>query len=309
MHSVAPYLMRCYNKSLEGKQDQRYHTLDKIGQHDLFYLLNDFISRNSNDYKIVEETKQVYQFSDLVIDETTREISAWFNVGSYGIKSDIINIETGSVDFEKAQNNAEIIKHFVYFFVPKGFNESIAFMHAYRGIGVKTLFLKLFGDFFQTATNLVIQMNPLSYDNAVKAWLDATAKEVRLTKFVGVNDIADEVKMLGHHEQELVIKPPRNNGLGKLRDYLDRNSDHFKAVEIIGEYGAQIKTVVEMNGKQKTFNIGRNVSTPLCEIEVGEEVNLIDGVPDFKSIQKWIREIVNEYAATMYPGLNIRTSI
>lgn len=308
MHSVAPYLFRCYNKELDGKLDQRYSTLDNIGQHDLFYVLKDFLETNTGAYKIVEDTKQVYQFSDIDFDEKTREITAWFNVGSYGIKTDIINIETGAVDFEKAQNNAEIIKHFVYFFIPKGFNEAMTFMHAYRGIGVKTLFYSLFSYFFQSRTKLVIQMNPLSYDNAFKAWLDATAKEIRLTKFVGVDDIADQVRLLGHNEQELVIKPPRNSGLGKLRDYLTAGSDRLEAIEVIGEYGSQIKTVVEMNGKQKTFNIGRNISTPLCEIELDEDVVLEDGVPEFISIRRWIRTIVNEYALTMYPGLNLEVA-
>lgn len=86
MHSVAPYLFRCYNKELDGKLDQRYSTLDNIGQHDLFYVLKDFLETNTGAYKIVEDTKQVYQFSDIDFDEKTREITAWFNVGSYGIK-------------------------------------------------------------------------------------------------------------------------------------------------------------------------------------------------------------------------------
>jgi hypothetical protein len=305
MHSVAPYLFRCYNKELNGRQDQRYSTLDNIGQYDLFQLLLNFINANTGAYKVVEDSKQVYQFSDLEYDENTREISGWFNVGNYGTKNDIINIDTGHIDFEKAQNNAEIIKHFVHFFVPRGFNEAIAFMHAYRGIGIKTLFHTLFSNYFQGITNLVIQMNPLSYDNALNAWLDATAKEIRLTKFVGVNDIADQVRMLGHNEQELVIKPPRNNGLGKLRDYVTPGSERLRAIEIIGEYGEQIKTVVEINNKQKTFRIGRNVSTPLCEIELDDDVVLDEGVPNFNSIRQWTREIVNEYAITMYPGLNV----
>ncbi|PCK33684.1 hypothetical protein CWB96_03775 [Pseudoalteromonas citrea] len=308
MHAVAPYLMRCYNKELDGRKDQRYQVLNCIGQYDLFYLIKDFIEANQGAYKIVEDTKQVYQFSDLEFDENSREISAWFNVGNYGIKTDIINIETGAVDFEKAQNNAEIIKHFVHFFIPKGFNEAMSFMHSYRGTGVKTLFYILFSHYFSNKTQLVIQMNPLSYDNAVNAWLDAVAKEVRLTKFVGVNDIADQVSMLGHHEQELVIKPPRKNNLGKLKDYLRRDSERFKAIEIMGGYGSQIKTIVEMNGKQKTFYIGGSVSSPLCEIELDEDVVLNDGVPDYRSIRRWIRVIVNEYAKTMYPGLNIKVA-
>ncbi|WP_217693885.1 hypothetical protein [Neptunomonas phycophila] len=282
--------------------------MDNLGDKDLFYLLRDFLQANTGAYRIVEESKQVFQFDDLQINEERREIYGWFNVGAYGMKTDIINVATGEVDFEKAKDNAEIIKHYVHYFIPRGFNEAMAFMHSYRGVGVKTLFYTLFSQYFRDMTGLVIQMNPLAYDNAVNAWLDATAKEVKLTKFVGLNDIADQVRLLGHGEQELIIKPPRRGGMGRLRDYLNPDSPHRQAVEIMGDFGAQVKTVVEMDGKRRTFNVGRNRTSALCEIEVEEDIVGDDGVPDFQRINAWVREIVAEYARTMYPGLNVRVA-
>jgi hypothetical protein len=308
MHEVAPYLFRSFNKGLEGRIEERYSTLDNLGDKDLFYLLRDFLKANSGAYKILEDTKQVYQFESLQIDEDKREIFGWFNVGTYGMKTDIINVATGDVDFEKAKDNAEIIKHYIHYFIPRGFNEAMAFIHSYRGIGVKTLFYTLFSQHFKDMTGLVIQMNPLAYDNAVNAWLDATAKEVKLTKFVGLNDIADQVRLLGHGEQELIIKPPRRGEMGRLRDYLNPDSPQMQAVEIMGEYGAQVKTVVEMNGKRRTFNVGRNRTSALCEIEVDENIIGDDGVPDFSKINSWVRDIVAEYALTMYPGLNVEVA-
>ena len=308
MHAVAPYLFRCFNRDLEGRVEERYSTLDNLGDKDLFYILRDFLLANTGAYKIIEETKQVFQFDELQFNEQSREIYGWFNVGTYGMKTEIINVATGAVDFEKAKNNAEIIKHYVHYFIPRGFNEAMAFMHSYRGDGVKTLFYNLFAQYFKEETDLVIQMNPLAYDNAVNAWLDATAKEVKLTKFIGLNDIADQVRLLGHGEQELVIRPPRRGVLGRLRDYLNPDSPHRQAVEIMGDYGAQVKTVVEMNGKRRTFNVGRNRTNALCEIEVDDEVIGDDGVPDFVIINAWVKEIIKEYSLTMYPGLNIRVA-
>ena len=309
MHAVAPYLFRCFNPLLEGKLEERYSTLDNLGNKDLFYILRDFLLANTGAYKIVEDSKQVYQFESLTIKEDSREIFGWFNVGSYGMKTDIINVATGEVDFEKAKDNAEIIKHYIHYFIPKGFNEAMAFMHSYRGIGVKTLFYNLFSQHFRSITGLVIQMNPLSYDNAINAWLDATAKEVKLTKFVGLKDIADQVRLLGHGEQELIIKPPRRGGMGKLRDYLNPDSPQMQAVEVMGDYGAQVKTVVEMDGKRRTFSVGRNRTSALCEIEVEEYIIGDDGVPTFHKINSWVRGIVNEYARSMYPGLTVEVAL
>lgn len=301
LHALSPYLLRCYNKDLEGRREERYSVLDKIGQQDLLFLLKSFIEANTGEYKILEDSKQVYQFSDLEFDEDGRELSCWFNVGYYGMKADIINISTGGVDFEKAQNNAEIIKHYVHVYIPKGVNEGMAFLHSYRGNGVKTLFYILFSAFFRSATNLNIQMNPLAYDKAINAWLDAPAKEVKITRFEGVADIADALTKLGHNEKELIVKPPRNGILGTLRDYKTKGTDRYKAVEVLSALGNQVKTVVEMNGKKRTFNVGHSATNTICEIELSEDIIFEEGVPNIESLNRWVKEIAQEYADTMYP--------
>ncbi|MCG8612278.1 MAG: hypothetical protein MI864_17285, partial [Pseudomonadales bacterium] len=140
MHSMSPYVIRCFNPAIESnKREDKYCVLNKIGQNDLFNILKAFVSSKSENYQIVEHSQQVYKFSDVVYDEKNRHIWGWFQVGTYGIKTDIINIESGDVDFEKAQNNAEILKHYFHIYIPVGFNESICMMHSYRGHGVKTL--------------------------------------------------------------------------------------------------------------------------------------------------------------------------
>ncbi len=255
---------------------------------------------HSKEYEIAEEAQQVYCFSDISVDAVNREVWGWFNVGVYGMKTDIINIKTQKVDFEKAKDNAEIIKHYVHFRIPLNVDEGMAFLHTYRGNGVKTLFHELFGEYFRQQANLVLQMNPLAYDNAINAWLDAPAKEIKLTKFVGVDDVADKLNKLGHHEQELIIKPPRKGHLGKLRDYFNKDNEHHAAVVELTGFGNQVKTVVEMNGKKRTFNVGHNTSNAMCEIELDENVVMDEGVPNFNSMNRWVKQIADEYAQTMY---------
>ncbi|MCG9680481.1 hypothetical protein [Vibrio sp. Isolate24] len=300
-HALTPYCFRVYNKSLEGDRDKRYSRLDQIsGKFDLLDMLEKFMKAKSDKYRLSEESQQVYCFGDIKIDKGKREVWGWFNVGVYGIKTEIINIKTQEVDFEKAKENAEIIKHYVHFRIPKTANEAMAFLHTYRGNGVKTLFYKLFGEHFREQTKLVLQMNPLAYDKAMDAWLDAPAKEIKLTKFVGVDDVADKLNKLGHHEQELVIKPPRKGQLGRLRDYLKKGNKHHAAVVELSGFGNQVKTVVEMNGKKRTFNVGHSSANALCEIELDEKVIMDEGVPTLKSMNRWVKEIANEYAKTMY---------
>jgi len=309
MHAIAPYLFRVFNKDINGPVEKRYSTLDKLGSHDLYDLLKRFIKANQSQYIMIEESKHVYMFSDVTFDDNKRYISGIFNVGIYGVRTDIINITTGSVDFEKAKNNAEIIKHYVQFYIPKGVNEAIACMHTFRGTGVKTLFYDLFSADFKSKTNLTLQMNPLSYDKAMSSWMDGEAKELKLTKFEGVSDIADQIRKLGHNEKELIIKPKRNKSLGKLRDFLSPGSEQVKAIEAMEKFGSQVKTVIEINGKRRTFSVGRHKTAALCEIEMTDSVELNDGMPELKSMNIWVTEIINDFAYVMYPGMDMELKL
>lgn len=308
MHSVSPYLIRCFNPAMEGRIEQRYSNLDKIGQNDLFDLVCKFINNHSQQYHIIEETKQVYNFSEININAKYREIYCWFNVGFYGTKTDIIDVTTGNVDYQKTQKNAEIIKHFIKFYIPKDVNEAMAFFHSYRGDGVKTFFNTLFSEYFHEQTKLNIKIKPLSYQKAIRAWMDAQIKEIKVVKFSGLKDIADQVKFLGHNEQTLLIKPPRKGTFGKFKDYITKDTNEYRMVEVLSEFGSQIKTVVEFEGKKRTFTVGANASEPISEIELDDSVKLIDGFPELKSIALWVKEIIKDFNKHIYPGMKMEVS-
>lgn len=305
MHSISPYLLRCFNPMLAGKLDERYSVLDKVGQLDTFNILKDFLNSKSAAYEIIDELKQVYKFQDVTVSPETREIYGWLMAGTYGLKTQIINIETGKVDFEKAQNNSEIIPHYFHFFLPVGFNEGVAIFHSYRNHGVKTLFSDMFAPHFNEQTKLHLQMRPLSYDKALAAWQEASAKELRITKFNGLSDLADQLKGLGHQEQELTLKPPRKHSFGKLKDFFNKDSEQAKAVEVLSNLGHLVKSVVEINGKRRTFSVGMNDSNSVCQIDLDDGVKLAHGIPVLTSIHVWTRGIIHEYAESLYPGLDL----
>jgi hypothetical protein len=305
MHSISPYLLRCFNPHLPGKQHEKYAPLDRVGQYDTFSLLESFITARTTRFANVPESQQVYRFSNMVFDSRKREIYGWFQVGSYGTRTDIIDIENGNVDFEKDQNNAEIINHFIHFYTPKPFNEGIAILHSYRGNGVKTLFESIFKPYFNQYSRLNLQINALSYDKAIEAWQNANAKELKVTRFVGLSDITDQLNSLGHQEQELIIRPKKNGTFGKLKDYFIQGSEQARAVELLSPLGTQVKTVVEQNGKKRTFRVGHSTASSLCEIELDAHVRLEDGNPELSSIHSWCVSIIKEYSVSMYPGLEI----
>ena len=307
MLSIAPYSIRCFNPNGAAENiNDRYAILDKVGQFDTYDVFFEFINAQDEKFKIVENTKQVYRFFGFKFDKDKREIAGWFEAGSYGVKNDIIDIVTGNVDFEKTQNNAEIIKHYVRFHIPKGFDEGIALLHNYKGNGIKTLLYELLRSNFSRVTRLNLQMNPLSYKKAFLTWEEASAKEIKLTKFVGMQDLTDQIRRLGHKEQQLIIKPPARGSLGKLKDYFDPKSEEYGVVEFLTPLCYQVKAVVELNGKRRTFTIGRPAEEQICDIVIDEdEVDMIAGNPDPVSLHKWCSTILQEYVELLYPGLRV----
>lgn len=307
MHAIAPYSIRFFDPNNAAKNiEDRYAVLDKLGAHDAYTVLCDFVRGLDDQFSIDEVGKQVYRFFEMKTFDATREVAGWFESGSYGYKNDIIDIETGKVDYEKTQKHAEIIRHYIRFFVPKGFNEGVALLQTFKGNGIKTLLHDVLRTHFQKKTTLNLQMNPLAYKKAFLDWENAYTKEIKLTKFQAMDDLADQIKKLGHKESQLIIKAPTKAAMGRLKDLLDPNSEEYSVVEYLSPMCAQVKAVVELNGKKRTFTIGRPADEQVCEIPIDEEdVDFFAGNPVPKSLHKWCGVIQQELVDNIYPGMGV----
>lgn len=137
----------------------------------------------------------------------------------------------------------------------------------------------------------------------MKDWEDANAKEIRLIKFNQLDDLADKIKLLGHEEQILILKPRRKGYMAKFKDYLNKDSEQAKVIESLTPFCQTVKTVVELNGRKRTFTIGGNSTNVLSEIDAPEELELESGNPKYESIKAWCEEVKEEFTDSLYNGL------
>lgn len=298
MDSLSPYMLRCFNPSSE--KENKYFPLDKVGSFDTYHLMKDFIREKKDGHHVIEDSKQVYRFERMHFNDSKRIIYGWFQHGTFGRKSDILNIDSGKVDFEKTQKNAEILNHFIYFSIPNDVDEAVMLLHVCRGIGIKTVFYNLFREFFLEKTKRVIQMNSLSYEKAMSEWANATAKEIRLVKFNGFNDKADAISCLGHNEETLILKPKRRKNFGLFKDLLNKDSESYKAVESLQSSCETVKTVLDLNGRKRVFSVGSNATNAICEIDAPEDLKHIDGNPEYNAMKTWCSEIEKEFSDALY---------
>lgn len=302
MHSISPYSLRVLNPNVQGaKREDKLIVLNKIGSSDLLEMLEAFVLNNTSKLVDIEKTKQTFVFSNIDCDKTKRTISGYMETGHYGLRTDIVEVGTGTKAFEKDTIHAELIKHFFHIAIPIDVNEGIAIFHSYRTTGIKTLFFDKFSEFFQKQHAFTVQMNPLSYERAFDKWLDANAKEIRLVRFDAGDDLADRVKGLGHVETDLKLKPKRLKTFGTFKSLLKIGTDQNRVIEHLAPLCKEVKTVVELNGKKRTFVVGDSAKTSVCQIEVPDDMQRVGGNPEYNAMNAWCAEIASEYLNNMYP--------
>lgn len=302
MHSLAPYTIRTYDPQY-FRLHNAYPPLDKIlGRFDLYEIFKECFLQKGSNFHIINDEKKIFRILDLLVDDKTRVIKGFLEQGNYGLKSDIINIETGDIDYEKTEKNAELIKYYFYLKVPVTYNEGLAFFQIYKSVSAKTLISNILSKFYKDRSGLVLQFNSLTDGKSFDKWKNAQVKEVKLTKFTGIDDKAQRISNLGHKENietVLTIKPKKGN-LGLLNNFLNKNTDQFKSVEVWEEECQQVKTVVSLNGKSRTFTVGRNQTTALCEIEAPDYVEVQGGLPTPDTLNQWFEEIDQEFTRSLY---------
>lgn len=295
MYSLAPYFIRCYNKNNESKNvEERYDFLNRIGQYDLFSLLEQFILLHK-DFEKIDDSKETYKFHHVTSKPKERFISGWMSLGHYGIKNDIINTDDNQLAFSKEEIHADVKNYYFRFYIPLESRKGICLLYAYKKDGIKSVFQTEFSKFFTAKTNKNIQINPLTYDKAVLPWLEAETKEIRVIGFTAPRSIEDSISSLGDIDREYVLKPKKNGTFGKFKNFRNKGSEQGKLIEMLSDESTQIKVKVVMEGSTKTFSVGKSERSTMCQIEIDlEKVKVIAGNPEFDSLDSWASDLIKD---------------
>ncbi|MEG9531625.1 hypothetical protein [Mannheimia indoligenes] len=298
MHSVAPYAIRCFDRSLKTRKNPGYCNLSEIKGNNLLNLITLFVQNNSSNYTLFESNKQVYRFSNINIEP--ENIYCWIEIGDYGTENDIIDIGSGKVSFQKTQHNALINKFYLHFHIPENKTTGLMFVHNYKYGGAKSLFETEFKEFFRNYTDLNLQIYPFAHRKAVEAWQNANVKAIRAIGYSHMqetSDSADALRLLSEgNEVEMLIKPPRNAVLGKLSDFLIRGTKH-QLIQDISPETSEVKVEVEMNGTYRTFSVysPRGSGRASYEIELDPNVEIEKNMPEFDSIREWVATLCDDF--------------
>lgn len=306
MHSLTPYTIRVYDKTLPGKREQRYHELDDIRKLDFLALFDEFAKSNNGQYKnIHNETSQItIQFTGL--SKANRSLYGWIEHGEYGIKGKVVNVTSGKKMYDKKKDDSDIHKYYFNLRIPANETKGILVLHSIHGHGVKGVVEDLFKTFFQQKTiNLRPKINPFAYEKAVEDWMkNAKVKELRLSKFTPKTEITDIVEQLGESTTEIICKPKKKGGfLGSFWD-LNKTKKHTgknrQAVDILDDLCHTVKAVVEYQGKKRVFSLAAD-QTPISSIEFSEEdVEMDEGQPALESLHVFAEGLIDDISKDIF---------
>ncbi|MCH2256486.1 MAG: hypothetical protein MK088_07635 [Alteromonas sp.] len=309
MHAVTPYLVRSYRgRDAETKQPE-YHKLSDINNIDLLELIHQFMTSKSGSVFDFAEDKKVYQFLDINYDKQRRTVSASMCAGSYGVKSDILDISTGKLRFPKTETDAEILRHYIQFTIPTNKTEAVALFHKSHSVGIKTLFDSLFKPFFRNKTNSSIQIAPYAHGEAIREWIDnAVVKRICVKGYQPSSDITDNLNSGIELNNEFIIKPRRTSSssmLGRLADFIgpDASEPAQNMVAVLSQHGQSVKTVAQLNGTTRSFTVGTDSSSgTTCDIELDSDsgVTLDGGQPDHHEMHAWCINLTNDILKGVY---------
>jgi hypothetical protein len=311
MHAITPYLLKSYKGRDTEKKESEHFDLSNIKGKDLLELLHNYMQSKSAHVYDFKEEKRVFKFSDIDFDIKRRTVSAFLVAGFYGVRSDIIDKSTGEIRFPKSESDAEVLRHYIQFTVPLGSTETIGLFHKSRGVGIKSLFDKLFKANFLLETQATLQITPYAHTGAVQEWAKgASVKSLKVKGFVPSSDITVNLARLGECNTEFTISPKiKKKGFkasfGPLSDFLtpEASSTQNEIITLLSNQGASVRTVAELNGARRTFEVGANSGGVVCDIPFAEgedEVELKGGQPEFQSTKKWARSLTNDILKGVY---------
>ncbi|QHD49139.1 hypothetical protein [Vreelandella aquamarina] len=305
MHSVSLYHMRAFNKHKKYDDGSNYAPLDDVNGKDIVDIFKAFADElTKDDFEVSEEDKTVISFQQPNVSAGGRCIWGVINTGEFGNKGNIQDYRTGKLSYAKKPNDADVKEIFYLLFSPEKKNEAIFVLHNISGNGIKTILDKKFGNRFKAQTKLNLQFNPVAYEKAVEQWLQGQVKEIRAINFTPFSDKTDALPGMGHKQAILVLKPERNRSFGKFLNF--RKGERSEAIEFLETNCKDLKAVVAIDGKERVFRIGGNRQNPVFRLDLGEEVTVEHGVPDFNEMYEWAVGVVNDICAKVYPGMGVK---
>lgn len=294
MHSLSAYTLKVHDNLLAGPRGERYHELDNIRTCDMLDFIHGFLETLKaalHDDKDSKKTVQVIE-----VEKKGRVVFGWLEYGEYGLAGSIVDTKSQKKTYDKKHDESDVRSLYFNFCIPLKSKTGVVLLHTAGNRGIKSFFHREFSIYFKNMVGLSVQMPPLAHEKSVQDWLDKSeVKEIRLGRYALTDQGGDIADNLGVERAELILKPKKGVGFPNikgLREKMDGSDRSY--VEILSDYAADVKAVVESGGRKKVLSLKNG--EPIAAIDIDEDnVDMIDGSPVPASLHKFATDIIKEF--------------
>lgn len=279
---------------------------EEIEFSDFMEVFKDFWSKNIEYSNYIEEQK-LFSFDKNVKIEGEEWNYKYFmgriNSGSYGIESEITDIETNEVVYQKKGKDADIKPFYFFLAIPKKnekyeIEKGIIIFQNIGVFGIKTITMNYLKDYLTKYFNISIYSGNI----CPEVFVERLLSENKINKLIVVkntisNDAADNIG-IGYGRQEvsyskLIMKDSMKE---KLINFTKSKNRIFELKDATYD---QVKVNVEdRNGRVRTINLSNINNLSVIE-SIPNEIRLQNGYPDQEKLLEHFKNVTSEYMEKM----------
>jgi hypothetical protein len=301
--------LACYSIKIRERYNSDSEVISNFGGgQDLFdfclNLLTDLKKKTSND-KQFQHVVRVKKLTD-----ERRQIFGIIQTGDYGQESELLDVDTEKVAYERRTNHANMLPFYFLFDLPSGSNTGILLLQRMGMFGIRKMLFRVLSDKFESQHgDFTIRLDPLVDEKEIAKFQKGKVESIRFISFDIPSDITDGFDS-GHTEHvgraELIIRAKRGGFLPvsrMLRKFfaggveipqliaLDETNFKYQDVKVRSRVGRSIRTVDL-----------RNLSKLRSYYDITDEVAVDrSGHPKFTSIH----EIAEDMVVRLRKGLGL----
>lgn len=284
--SLAPYLV-----SLRNQDDGSCLKVDDIFGKDFLSIFAEYLEQLKTTASHDRDQQHLIGVTKHAVDG--RVIHGLFRAGDYGYEADLYDIEEQHISYNRKSTEAQLLPFYFLLSVPTSFDRAVLILERFQQYGVRSALWTHFRSFFQEhVPDVTLTLNPLVPAGLLEKLQSAqNVRSVRFIQFGVPSDIADALGSQGPIEEEgvleLVVKAQRGRELpvlSRVSEWLRGEAGLWHAIELHGFDFDNVKVQLDVNGRQRTVDIGRGQAIRAQYDITNDVVRDESGHPTFESI-------------------------
>ena len=287
-----------YSFKLSNPFKPQEYDLGNVKGKEITSYIYEYFKNNAKKYVDEEKQEKVFKTEEAYLGTASVGKDNYFNYlhtviksGSYGIESEIVNPQEGTVSHKKLENEAEVMPFAFSIFTVKGKSTGILVVQSIGIYGITTLLKDKLNDIIRDYVDsnikiLYLNTMPREY---LSALMDSKEiKSIKLFKYLNKADKSDRTGLIPYDCRfiEEIYHYPKALKKEEKKKLLDCFSNRYDINNLIGIENAEydnMKLEFKVGNSTKTVTYSGFANLTVTE-DISDKVDIVGGHPTLQSL-------------------------